>query len=117
MEVKNLRFTCEQVIADSESLHRIENAFDISSGYIVCQICCFIISCFDCVKHFSAELQSFRIRLAIGTTFPIESSDTRVKVPTVIIERTVCGKGTIERLNVVEVHIRNMQETDNNIGN
>src|SRR6266481_7198584 len=102
MQMQNFRFAREQIVTDTQTFHRVEDLLDVARGYIVSQLSDGIVSCFDGMQDFNAQLKTIRIWLTCAAAFPIEGANPCVEVPAVIIKRDSRGKGTVKRLDVGE---------------
>src|SRR5260221_8075045 len=100
MQMEDFLFAGEQIIADSQPFHGVEDLFDVAGRDIVSQLSDGIISGFDGVQDFNPQLQTLRVRLTSGAALAIKAPDARVKVPTVIIKRKFSRKGAVKRLNI-----------------
>src|SRR5258707_2676659 len=100
MQMQNFRFAREEIITNAQTFHRVEDLLDVSRGYIISQLGNRIVSSFDGMQDFDAQLKSIRTWLTRGAAFSIEGADPRVEVPAVIIKRDSRGKGSVKRLDV-----------------
>src|SRR5260370_17631585 len=100
MQMKNLRFARQQIVTNTQALHRVENLLDIARGHIVSQIRDGIISCFDRMQDFDPELQPFGVWFALSAASAIEQTDPRVKSPALLIKRPIGADCTVESLDV-----------------
>src|SRR5689334_10464029 len=86
MKMQNLRLARELIVANAQTLPRIEDAFNIAGGDIVSQLGRRIIPRFNRVKNIRAEFKLLRILFGLDVSIAIEQSNTRVQIPTVIVE-------------------------------
>src|SRR5260370_21956871 len=69
------------------------------------------------MQDISAELDSFWIQFAGWVTVAIEQSNPRVEVPAIVIKWTFRRQRGIESLNLFEVHLLEVHEAYNDVGN
>src|SRR5258708_39398311 len=100
MQMQNLRFAREQIITDAQTFHRVENLLDVARCDIISQLSNWIISCFDRMQDFNAQLKAIRVWLAGGAAFSIKGANFCVEVPAVIIKRKFRGQRTVKRLDI-----------------
>src|SRR5260370_38473258 len=115
MQVQNFRLASQQVVTNTQPLHGVENLLDVSRRDVIGQLSSGIISFLDGVQNLSAELRPLGICFTIASTFAIERSDSRVEIPTVVIKRAVGGKGMVQRLDVVERHVFDIDKAHDDI--
>ena len=90
--------------------------FDVSGGDVIGEFGDLIVSFFDRVKNLRAQLQLLGILLAVQLAVAIEQTDARVQIPAVIIERRFVRQRTVERLDVFERHLFDVNEPDDHVG-
>ena len=67
------------------------------------------------MKDFDAELQPFRVLLALSVAAAIVQTYARVKIPAVVIKRSIVGKRAVEGLDVVERHLLEVHEANHDV--
>src|SRR4030095_184505 len=115
MQVKDVRLACEQVVASTEPLHCIDDAFNISRCDIIRQLCCGIVSSFNRMEDFAAKRGLLRVQRSIGITVAVEDSNTCVQIPTVVVEWVVRAERGIKSFYLVEIHLLELHETYDHI--
>src|SRR5258708_4440886 len=115
MQMQDLGFAREQIVTDAQTFHRVENLLDVARGDIVSQLSDGIVSCFDSMQDFDAQLKTIRVWLAGGADFSIEGADFCVEVPAVIIKWKFRGKRTVKRLDICKRQPFDVHKADHNI--
>src|SRR5580765_3877183 len=99
MQMQDLRLARQQVVADREPLHRVEDALDIAGRYIFSQISGLVSAGLDQMQDLDAFFLQFFVCLVLDT-------DLCVEVPAVVIESlTRCGKLFIKSFYIIQIHV------------
>src|ERR1051326_6096757 len=75
MEMQNLRLARQQVVADPEPLHRIQNLFDVSGGDVIGELSRMVVSRFDRVKNRDSQFWPGLVLFPLDIVVPIEQTD------------------------------------------
>lgn len=109
MQVQDLRFTRQQIVANTEPLHRVGDALDVARRDVIGELGGRVVAGFDQVQNLGA----FGFEVFVGLIF---LPNARVKIPAIVVERLARGiELSVEGLDRFEIAAFDVNEANDDV--